>query len=286
MSAPLDNDLPAAAAATAASATPTSAAFAWVHACQDGCGSRACTSSAGAVVNTALTTPAATATTAHRLWSESHHWRETDANAAAKRIRRAISHRKAVLLWVMGEAPEGSCEKCLQLPRCVVELACGHQLCDNCMREHVANRATGRLCPHCHQKTIRPEGAWIRWPIPPTAEQREERAAEWNNTNRNPIVIIYDYQAPDGVSVSLPAASAAVVSPTAALPAKSAATVALTAALPPPTTEPPSPASEIDMYRLALDQMKAKLLKQGAVHGRDANASPRATCGGADPPSA
>jgi len=131
-----------------------------------------------------------------RPWSDMHHWRERDPTAATWQHKRAMRCRDATMRWMLGEAPEGCCEMCIQLPTCVVELACGHWLCDSCMRKHAANRSTGRACMACRARTIRPEVSWIRWEAPPTEEQRNARREEWKRTNHNPITIIYDYQPP------------------------------------------------------------------------------------------
>ena len=214
---------------------------------------------------------------ADRLWSHTHHWRDaTDIGTAAHRLHRVVRQRKAALVWMTPgnqvemlqaagdcEAPEGSCEKCMKLPQCVVELMCGHWLCKDCMQEHVAQRDTGRSCPNCKQKTIRPESVWIRWAAPPTAEQRKERANEWARTMRNPITITYELQH----------ANSAAVAPIAASPPSTSIPPAPRSSAPPPppaqppyapTPQPTSAGHEctLEEYALALDQMRSKLLKQ------------------------
>ena len=73
-----------------------------------------------------------------------------DAQAAAEKRRRAVAlARRRALAWFFGEPPEGACPVCHEEPDMVVQLACGHSLCRNCMRSRVAQRSTGRSCSEC-----------------------------------------------------------------------------------------------------------------------------------------
>eukprot|EP00966_Prymnesium_polylepis_P331563 7387143-Prymnesium_polylepis.1 len=130
------------------------------------------------------------------------------------------------------------------------------------MREHIANRDAGRSCPHCHQRTIRPASAWIRWAEPPTAEQRKERANKWQRTKRNPIAISYALQHANSSAAAPSAASPANSLPVAAAPPDEPATATAPPGEPATATEPTLPASEREQFMLAIDQFKSKLLKQ------------------------
>lgn len=170
-------------------------------------------------------------------------------------------------MWMLGEVPEGACERCLLLPSRVVELMCGHSLCCECMRAHARTRGIGRSCAACAQKTIRPESAWVRLEAPLSALERAERLKTWEREKCNPIVVVYDVKP----AYARPP-SAAPQPPSAASPATPSPTPVLSTT-PPPTTPAdiqasaaaqPS-ASEQEELRLALDQMRGKLLKQACA---------------------
>jgi len=202
-----------------------------------------------------------------RPWSDTHHWREQDPAATSQQHLRMMRRRAAALRWMLGEAPEGSCEMCLQLPTYVAELACGHWLCHSCMHLYVANRNSGRACMACRARTIRPEVSWIRWAVPPTEEQRNARRDEWERTRRNPITIIYQYQPPQLPLLPLQP-------PPLLPPVQRSAPLSSQLLSPQPSQQPSRPPSqhpplqppplltETDELRLVIDHLRAKLLKQ------------------------
>ena len=90
----------------------------------------------------------------------------------------------------------------------MVELACGHSLCRDCMRKRISQRNAGRSCAECGEKTMRPETTWVQCEEPPTHDDRVARRQHWMmNRGCNPVTLVYRFCPPPAppASPDLPA---------------------------------------------------------------------------------